>query len=590
MRQRWLVILLISQTVFTLPAQVSHAQSVMTDPLPAAYFRLLEAGAGKVEQRMNAIPDADLKALEARSEWRHFPYAILAPAALYAKRHPRNARFRDPKMLALAIRIGDLLAGENEKGAFEPRLDSDWDTYMWLEAYRLLERELGEERRARWAKGIKENIAPLAPGAKERLDFPWYHSPFIGTSPNHYAQWASLLLLGGIVFGDREWERLGKRILRRFATVDQSPDGFWGEHNRGGPTTGYDYLTLTGVALYYEYSKDPAVVPALRRSTDFHKRYTFLDGHPVDVLNDRNRRWGVSAWGQFAFTHFPDGRRFAAFLTGFFKPETLTVDQLGRLAQDALYYHEGPREPAPQDLPRYAHQMTIPAGIRKTGPWQVCLAGIMNTQAINSQFYLDRQGHVSVFHQKSGLIITGANSKRQPELATFSEKLLGQTVHMPISTRLQMSDERDRLSLAYNTFFSDLYVPAPAERELTLRFVITGRGRPADDPQLTLQLCLKPGETMETGAGRKITVGAERIELQPADLGGWISHHGWKLKLDPAARLVWPVFPHNPYANSPETDVNTAVGALSVPLRLKSQPGRYIRTNEQEIVFVLEVE
>lgn len=592
---RWLlVMLLITQTVFALPARASgatqRAHSTATDPLPAAYFRLLEAGAEKVEQRMNATPDADLKKLEARSEWRHFPYAILAPAVLYAKRHPRNTRFRDPKMLALAIRIGDLLASENEKGVFEPRLDSDWDTYMWLETYRLLERELGEYRRARWAKGIKENIAPLVTDAKERLDFPWYHSPFIGTSPNHYAQWASLLLLGGIVFGDREWEQLGRQALRRFATVDQSPDGFWGEHNRAGPTTGYDYLTLTGVALYYEYSKDPAVVPALRRSTDFHTYYTFLDGHPVDVLNDRNRRWGVSAWGQFAFTHFPDGRRFAAFLTGFFKPETLTVDQLGRLAQDALYYHEGHAKGAPQDLPRYSHQMTIPAGIRKTGSWQVCLSGIMNTQAINSQFYLDRQGHISVFHQKLGLIITGANSKRQPELATFSEKLMGQTVHMPISTRLQMSDERDRLSLAYNTFFSDLYVPTPTERELTLRFVITGRGRPADDPQLTLQLCLKPGETMETGAGRKITLSAERIELQPADLGGWISHRGWKLKLDPAARLVWPVYPHNPYANSPETDINTAVGALSVPLRLKSQPGRYIRTNEQEIVFVLEVE
>jgi len=95
---------------------------------------------------------------------------------------------------------------------------------------------------------------------------------------------------------------------------------------------------------------------------------------------------------------------------------------------------------------------------------------------------------------------------------------------------------------------------------------------------------------METGAGRKITLSAERIELQPADLGGSISHHGWKLKLDPAARLVWPVFPHNPYTNSPETDLNYAVGALSVRLRLKSQPGRYIRTNEQEIVFALEVE
>jgi hypothetical protein len=556
--------------------------------LPAQYFRLLEAGSAKVQQRLNDEPSANLKALEAKPNWRHFPYAILAPAVLYAKKHSDNAHFRDPQMLALALRIGDLLASENEKGLYEPRLDSDWDTYMWLEAYRLLERELGEERRMRWKRGIQENLALLVSDATERLDFPWYHSPFIGTSPNHYALWASALYLGGKVFGNKEWQHLGAQVLRRFAMIEQSPDGYWGEHNNSGPTTGYNHLTLTALALYWEHSQDAAVMPALRRATDFHKNYTFLDGTPVDVINDRNRHWGVSAWGQFAFSLFPDGRRYAAFLTSFFRPETLTIDQLGRLAQDALYYHEGPTEPAPQDLPRYWHQMSVPAGIRKTGPWQVCLSGLMSTQAINSRFYLDRQGNISIFHQKLGLIISGANSKHQPELATFSERLLGQVVHMPISTRLQMSEGKDRLSLAYNTFFSDLYVSAPSNTELPFRFSITGKGKPADDVRLTLQLCLKAGETLETGAGRKIVLAADRIELQPSELGGWIRHHGWTLTIDPTARLIWPVYPHNPYADAPETSLEYAVGALWVPLRLKSRPGHYVLPGEQEISFVLE--
>ena len=236
----------------------------------------------------------------------------------------------------------------------------------------------------------------------------------------------------------------------------------------------------------------------------------------MDVINDRNRHWGVSAWGQFAFTHFPDGRGYAAFLTGFFKPETLTVDQLGRLAQDALYYHEGPREPSPQRL-----AALLASDDDRRGRSQdrfVASLPVRNHELAGDQFASSistGRATSASFIRSSGLIITGANSKRQPELATFSEKLMGQTVHMPISTRLQMSDERDRLSLAYNTFFSDLYIPTPTERELSLRFVITGRGRPADDPQLTLQLCLKPGETMETGAGKKITLecGADRIAI-----------------------------------------------------------------------------
>jgi hypothetical protein len=553
--------------------------------LPAAYFSLLEAGSAKVEARLNAEPGADLKQLESQSGWRHFGYAILAPAVLYSKKHPANPRYRDPRMRDLTFRIGDLLASEDEKGAYEPRLDSDWDTYMWLEAYRLLDTELGAERRARWRRHIDSNIGRYEKDAADRVDFPWYQSPFIGTSPNHYAQWAANLYLGGRLFDRKEWEQLGARILRRFAMEDQSPDGYWGEHNNSGPTSGYNHLTLTGLAVYYEHSKDPDVLPALRRATDFHKYFTMLDGTPADVINDRNRRWAVSAWGQFAFTNFKDGRGYAAFLAKFFDPKNLTIDQLGRLAQDALYFHEGPSEPAPQELPRYTHRMSVPASIRKSGPWQVCLSGLMSTQAVNNQFYLDRQGHITVMHQKLGMIITGANSKRQPELATFSEKLQGQTFHMPVSTRLQTGAEADRLSLAYNTFFSDIYVSPPSDSELGLRLVINGKGRPAEDPKLTLQLCLKSGETLETGSGQKIELGQQRVELE--SLGGWIRHKGWTLHVDPSARLVWPVYPFNPYSNGPETNIEYAVGALTVPLRLEARPGKYVRPNEQEILFRL---
>ena len=555
--------------------------------LPGAYFRLMEAGAAQVEQALTAEPAANLAALEAKPGWKHFPYAILAPAVLYASRNPDNPHYRDPRMLALAIRIGDLLAREDEKGVYEPRLDSDWDTYMWLEAYRLLGPELGEERNANWRRHILRNAALVHDNAAERVDFPWYNSPYIGTSPNHYAQYASLLFLAGRIVGNQDWVDLGTRILHRFAAVEQTPDGYWGEHSRAGPTTGYDHITMTQIALYYEYTKDPEALQALRRSTDFHKNFTYLDGTPVEVINDRNRYWDVDTWGQFGFSNFPDGRRYAEFLTSFFRGENLHMDWLGRLSQDALYYHEGPTQPIPQDQPRYSYQMSIPAGIRKTGPWQVGLSGIINTQAINNQYYLDRQSSLSVFHQKLGLIITGANSKRQPELATFSERIDGQMYHMPLSSRLQMSDDGDRLSLAYNTFFTDLYVPAPSDQEMTFRFVVAGKGTPPEEARLTLQLCLKPGEELETATGKKIALSAERIELGPVELGGWIRHHGWTLKVDPTAELAWPVYPYNPYAAAPEKELRYAVGALSVPLHLKSQPGRYVRRNEQEITFTL---
>lgn len=142
-----------------------------------------------MEARLAAEPGATLESLEKTPGWKHFGHSILAPAVLFAKRDPANSQYHDDRMLALAIRIGELLASESEKGTFALRLDSDWDTYTWLEAYRLLDTELGperRERRERWKRAILENITPLASDAAERVDFPWYQSPYIlETSLDH---------------------------------------------------------------------------------------------------------------------------------------------------------------------------------------------------------------------------------------------------------------------------------------------------------------------------------------------------------------------------------------------------------------------
>jgi hypothetical protein len=190
-----------------------------------------------------------------------------------------------------------------------------------------------------------------------------------------------------------------------------------------------------------------------------------------------------------------------------------------------------------------------------------------------------------VFHSRLGLIITGANSKNQPELATFREKIAGEIFYLPQSSRLQMAGAADRLSLAYNSFFSDLFVKPP-ESKLNLRFVITGKGKPPEEAFATLQLVFKAGETLTT-AKKRLVLSADPVHLSPADIGGWIRRHGWTLQVDPNATLDWPVYPFNPYANARETTLDHAVGALSVPLQLRSEPGRYVIPNEQEIKFTL---
>ena len=141
----------------------------------------------------------------------------------------------------------------------------------------------------------------------------------------------------------------------------------------------------------------------------------------------------------------------------------------------------------------------------------------------------------------------------------------------------------DRLSLAYNTFFADLEVPEPSPQQVAFRFVVTEMGR-VEEAQLAIQLVLRPGEVLETGVTR-VVLGLDRVELGPDDVAGVIRHRGWSLRVDSPARLVWPVFPYNPYANAPETSLGLAVGVLTVPIRPQDVGGRF---RKQDVRFVLE--
>ncbi len=204
-----------------------------------------------------------------------FPHVALVAAVLYTKPDASNRRYQDPKMLLLATRIGDLLASVSEQGRFPGRLNDDRDAYMWLEATGYSKKTRCGAAPALAARTGKEHSR--ACGRRRGTNRPPGLPPFIGTAPNHFALWASTVYLGGRVFAKSEWVDLGARVLHRFATEEQSPDGYWGEHERSLPTPGYDYNTYASLALYAELSHDPSALAALRRGLDFHKYFTYPD-------------------------------------------------------------------------------------------------------------------------------------------------------------------------------------------------------------------------------------------------------------------------------------------------------------------------
>ena len=558
--------------VVVLGVLVRAPGGVLSAALPDHYFQLMAS---------------ELKSVAPAQGMRNPTSYMFAAAVLYAKQHPANPGYGDEKLLDLALKFGDLTAEQSERDNAQNRQDYEWEIHFWIDSYRLLDAQLSAERRARWRKQLERNVGWFAGETEARIDFPRFQGPFIRTSTNHYALFASTVYLAGRVLKEKEWEQLGARAMHRLATEEQAPGGYWAEYTDNGPTTGYDYITMNCVALYYEHSLDTGALNALRRSTDFHKHFTWPNGEPVETINGRNRHWAVSPWGTFAFSNWADGRRYAEFLSQFFTPGNVRGRELGRISQNALYYHEGPTAPIPQDLSHSAHQLPVPAGIRRTAPWTVCLSGL-HEPPTSSQFTLDRQGNLSIYHDRLGMIITGAGSKHQPELATIMEKAEGEVVTVPRSSRLRMTDELDRLGMAYLRFFVDLQVPRPEPERVSFQFKITevGPNRMAD-AHINLQLVLKPGEVLET-AQTKVILDKNPIDLGPEQIGGRIRHRGWTLKIPPTARLSWPVLPFNPYRNAPETDLRYAVGRLQVPLKVEKRPGWALNWGRQDIEFTLE--
>lgn len=555
----------------------------------AAYVSALAEGTARVRALLDAQPAATLLSLEQQPVFRHFPHAVLVSAVLYTLDHPANPHRGRPEQLALALRIGDLLAAEDERGAYMDRLDSYWDTTMWLDAYRLLHPHLGAGRAARWRRALERNVALVEPRVAAWKDFPRYTSPYLGTSTNHYAQWAANVFLAGRLFGKPASEKLGRDVLHRFA-VEQNEDGFWGESRPDGPTNGYNLLTLSAIGLYYEHSQDPAALQAIARATKFHLAFTWPSGEPVELINDRNRYWEAWLYGNFAFSHSASGRSFAAFLFERFAARPLDIEQLGRTAQNLLYFHDGPAAPIPQQLPSSAFRLKGPAGIRHAAPWSIALSGLSGTAPKASQWFLDRQANVAVHHRTKGIILSGGNSRNQPELATFQERLGAVATRAPLDARLSMSGKGDRLWLAYNRFFAEILAPPPTDRQTRLSVTITGRGPAPDEARMALQLVLVPGLEITTAGGLRATVSDVPISWDAEQLGGAIMHNGWTLRLPPGASLRWPVRPYNPYRGGPDARLARAVGALSVDLHLQPSPGNYVRPAESVLNFTLSVD
>jgi hypothetical protein len=322
---------------------------------------------------------------------------------------------------------------------------------------------------------------------------------------------------------------------------------------------GYNFVYVDALGTYYAMSHDKRILPALERAATFHHHFTYPGGQNVETIDQRNPYHDTVAPGNVGFTFTPIGRAYLRNQWSRLGLDHLDADLIASLL---LYGDGGPVEELSASDSEQAFLLkedgTDRAGTFRRGPWFVCLSAY-TAPVPKSRWIQDRQNFVGIYHDRVGLILGGGNTKLQPAWSNFTvgdtRRLAhtpgdknpnflpnGELYHVPQAARL-IVDPDPGLDLVYGPETCRIRVRVQDEKTIQYSLEATM----ASDLPVAAHLTLVPrmNEPLETGAGERVTIDTEPLNLLPEQVGGEVTHAGYRLRLPSTASLHWPALPHN---------------------------------------------
>lgn len=476
-------------------------------------------------------------------------------ATAWSINDPPNPHFHSPQLLQAIIAGGDALIAEQKpsgKWIFRKKDNSTWgDIYMpwtysrWLRAFALIKDAMPTDRRAKWETALKLGYQGIA---REELSKP------VANIPCHHAMG---LYLAGKVFDRPDWSRQATAYEHKVVDF-QDPAGFWTEHS--GPVVQYGAVYLDALGAYYGLSNDPYVLPALRRAALFHIAMTYPDGSAVETVDERNVYDSSIFTPNCGFSFCPEGRGYMKRQFELKARKSKTIVGADLAASFLLYGRNG-EVFAPPDPDRAPAVLTADhnAMTRRAGPWFTCLSAY-HAPVSTSRWIQDRQNLLSLFHDKTGLILGGGNTKLQPLWSTFTVGDVNLLFHKPgdenpnfippaglvhVPTNASLDSDSTRLILEYSSVKCQLSVDLTDPHRARVVYATSGAGPDAIAAHVTFLPHL--GGAWSTASGKSGTISGESFTLGPGESGDWFAHHGWRVHLPAQAIVQWPVLPHNQY-------------------------------------------
>jgi len=495
---------------------------------------------------------------------------LLALAAAWSL--PDSAHYHSGEVLDAIARGGHaLIDAQDENGMwmFRKKDYSTWGPILmpwaysrWVRAYQLVCEDMSAADRRRWEEGLI-------------LGYGNIEATCLGRVHNIPAHHAMGLYCAGTVFGRKAWQERARHFMHEVVAA-QSPNGWWAEFE--GPVVAYNFTYSEAVGVYHALSGDAAVLESLERAARYHANLTYPNGTPVETVDGRNPYGGAMRLGNAGFTYSAAGRGYLARQHGrqIASGQAFDADYAANIL---LHGAEGNAEEMTADRDDHQYRMGDEALVVRSRPWFLCLSAL-TTEIPDQRWGQDRQNFLSVYHDRTGLILGGGNTKLQPLWSNFTigdTSLLFHTpgdedpdfrprsglVHTPEKVEYQTDGKNHELTLQYGVEECRVQAQCRSDSLVDLAVASTkASGLPVEAhltlmPHLGANLVRSCGETIELGEQTVSWPGGEDV---------WIAHAGWRLWLPAATRLEWPALPHNPYRKAGEAEIAEARLVVIVPL------------------------
>ncbi len=545
---------------------------------------------------------------------------MLTLALLYTCEESEH--FKSPKLLETIAAGGRCLRNrQDEKGmyVFRKKDGSEWGmiympwTYLkWIVTFDLIGEDLSPEDKSVWEEGLllgyggiaatelssQSNIYPGTlpgqPELKEGEVVPWLHN-----IPSHHAVG---LYLAGRIFNRPEWQKQADEYFQLIVDF-QSEYGWWTEHS--GPVVLYNRVYLEALALYYHYSKDESVFDALKRGNLFHLNYTYPNGAAIETIDERNVYYPVKISKKTG----EDGEKIYLPKHATIHPGLYFTDEgrslldhqlriLNNLRSDELEaeFAEYMYLCLPEDKdalnftammsPRF--RMGNDSLIVRKSPWIVSFSGY-SCERTGNRFIQDRQNLVSLYHEKSGLIFGGGNTKLQPLWSTMTvgdvsllspigaphEFVTGTNEDTGLAPDVDLGYVPEEIEILENGENSygmrirtmdavcviRIEIISEDEVEISTRLEKT----PSSGKQVANHLTFirYPESAVVLSDGTEAQLDEKAFAKEGME---WIKHHNWELQIPSSSKITWPVLPHNPYTHHGHAEIEEGRLVVSLPL------------------------